>query len=333
MHWRRLHLPRSTGIFVLAAATACADQRGEGPAAPSRDELQQVVTGEAATGLDETGHFRLAGSSSPEDISSSHARDLASAYIATAGYSIRRTLERDRGGSVDLENLQACGPVLYAASAFKPLSSDVPRAYQRYYGSRWLVGFCGKGGGVEVSIAVSALADELSVVDGKIDFGMSDGNEFFSLGVPSAWDGPVGLSAERAVTRMSRQTGRRIREIPTLIAADPRRAYPQGAVWRIHLETPVKLRGKKSGRVAEEQILYAGLHEDVGLGSRAIDDDAKTLRIPTAEQPPNGTIRYSHFAPGSGKSPSDKPTTGSALLERRPDVPIVLEPATTTGED
>jgi hypothetical protein len=332
MRWRQLCPPRSTEILLLVALTACGDQRGEAPSAPSLDELQQVVIGNAAAGLDETGHFRLATSTSPKELTLPQARDLATAWITTSGPSFRRTLERDHGGDIDFAELRSCGQVVYAASAFKSLPSEVPLAVHRHYGSRWLVGFCGKSGGLQVSVSVSGLATDLTIVDGRIDYGRSDGNEFFALGVPREWDSPAGLSAERAVARMGHRTGRRVKEVPFLIAADPRTAYPQGAMWRIKLESPVRLHAKKSGRTVEDETLYAGLNEDVQTLPHRVVDDASILRVPTAAQPPDQVIQYLYYPADVKQTPESRPSMGSVRLSRVPEMPITFEPA-TVGEN
>jgi hypothetical protein len=216
---------------------------------------------------------------------------------------------------------------LYAASPFEPVTGNVPGAVKRRYGPWWLVGFCGNGGSIEVSVAVSSLATELSVENGRINFGRSDGNEFFTLGVPPEWDSPAGLSPERAVMRMSHRTRRRINDVPALIAADPRVSYPQGAVWRVGLESPVRLHASKSKRVLDADAVYAGLHEDVGKKPRELADDALVLRVPASEQPSEFQSTFSYFE--NGARLTDRPVSGVTTVRRRADSPIVFEPATS----
>jgi hypothetical protein len=331
MQWR---LSGTCFALISAFLSACSDSRSDAPSAPSRDELQQAVIGDAAAGLDATGHFRLPASVSPvKEVTQSQAIALASVYITTAGLSFRRTLEKDRGGPIDIEHLQACGQAVYAATAFEPLGPDAPPALRRHFGSWWLVAFCGKSGGVEASVAVSALATELTIAGGRIDYGRSDGNEFFPIGTPPGWDSPVGLSPERAVVRMGHRTGRRINQVPRLIAADPRAAYPQGAVWRIQLESRVHLRGRNSGRVLDDGTIYAGLHEDVGTSARMVSDDDRVLRIPAAVQPPDVDYQYPYFPSGVKQAPETKPTWRTTPLRRQADVPIKFEPAAPTAEN
>jgi hypothetical protein len=316
--------------WIGSATVGCVDQPGDPPAGPSRDELQQILTGAAAAALDHTGHFRLATpSSTSNELSLSQAQSLATAWITTAGPSFRRTLEGQRGGPIDFTSLRTCGQTVYAATPFQPFPSSVPLGVQRHYVSRWLVGFCGKSGGLEVSVAVSSLATELKVVNGRVDYGRSDGNEFFALGTPAGWDGPAGLSAERAAASVARQTGRRIKEVPALIAADPRISYPQGAVWRLRLDSPVTLKAKKDGRLVNGETVYAGLHGDVQ--NRKALDEGSTLRVSAAQQPADVEIRFPFYPPGTIHTPETEPSTGSARLVRRSDTPIALERAAAGG--
>jgi hypothetical protein len=316
---------RTAAGLVLIVLAACGDQRLDDFSAPSRDELQQVLVGGAATRLDAQGRFSLSTTAGAGELSQAQARELATAYINVAGPSFSRRLTKDRGSLVDVKSLRQCGDPLYATTPFQQMASDVPTDLQRKYGSWWLVGFCGRGGTTEVSVAVSALATGLSVENGQIRFGTSDGNEFFTLGVPAEWDSPVGLSPERAVMRVSHRTGRRVSDAPRLIAADPRVAYPQGAVWRVGLESSVRFHTTKTQRVIQETVLYAGIHQDVGKLPRKVADDAFILRVPMGTQPSEVTFSYSYFEDGTKLTSRLVQRTTS--IRRREDVPIVLETA------
>jgi hypothetical protein len=326
MHRRTRPLVQ-TCAGILIGIQACSDQPAVAPSMPTRDELQTVLVGEAATGIAPDGSFNLA-SRLPADgeLSESQARTLATAYLALAGPMIRRSLEKDRGGPIEVKALRQCGRALYAASPFETLGSEVHGAYRRVFGSWWLVGFCDTGGGLQVSVAVSALATGVRLKDGRIDFGTSDGNEFFTLGVPPEWESPAGLSPERAAVRIGNKTGKRITQVPELIAPHPQLAYPQGAVWRLRLESPVRARGNKTGRASTPTEVFAGLHQDVGYKARAVGEDEQILRVPTADQPAELTFKYRYGKNGSKLS--DPPVTGTSVLRRRSDLPVFLETAT-----
>jgi hypothetical protein len=325
---------RTGAVVALWAlgAVGCSEKQTDTPTSPSREELQNFVTGEAAAALDASGHLVLVTAPAPSEINRAKAESLALAYMKEFGPSIRRTLERERGEEVDFAELQACGPALYAVTPFQPLTDEVPKAFHRAFGSKWIVGLCGPHGDVQVSVAVSALASELAVVDGHLDFGRSDGNEFFSFGVPPGWDGPVGLSPELAVLRAARKTGRRVSELPVLIAPDPSLSYPQGALWRIRVESPVAMTGAKSKRARQQDTLYIGLHSDLARMPRGIASDENVFRIEEPEQPAERALRYSYFPGGEKSAPSDQPKSASTTLRRRPEAPIAFERVTLDVE-
>jgi hypothetical protein len=314
------------GILV-ATLPACSDQADVAPSAPTREELRNVLTGDAATRVAPDGSFNLSSRlHTDSELSESQARSLATAYLRQAGPMIRRSLEKQRGSSIKLDALRQCGRGLYAASPFEVLGPEIHGAYRRVFGSWWLVGFCGSGGGLEVSVAVSALAIELTVKDDRVDFGSSSGTEFFTMGVPPEWDGPAGLSPERAAVRIGNKTGKRITQVPELIAPHPKLAYPQGAVWRLRLEGPVRARGNKTGRASTTTEVFAGLNQDVGYKAHAVGEEEQILRIPTADQPAELTFTYRYSR--NGRTPSDPPVTESGVLRRRSDRPVFLETAT-----
>jgi hypothetical protein len=321
-------LSRRLALLLALLAVACSERAVETPTAPSRGELEALLTPEAAASLDDSGHLQLAVSQGPGEISGERAALLALAYIREFGVSIRSTLERERGESIAFAKLEVCGSALYAAGPFMPLASEAPMTYQRAFGSKWLVGLCGEKGDIQVSVAVSARANDVTISDGRLDFGRSDGNEFFSFGVPPGWESPVGLSPERAVQRIARKTGRRVSEVPVLIGVDPKVAYPQGAVWRVRLERPIRLRGVKSAQAALRDTVFAGLHEDLPKAPAGVANDVEILRTSEAAQPPERNLRYYYFDQSPSPSPSDEPTSATTVLRRRPDMPIAFERST-----
>jgi hypothetical protein len=316
---RRRQAALATVAALLSGTSACGEQR---LSPEPQVELTRYVTESVAASLSEDGRFILA---PPPDegtmLSAEQATALTTAYIEEFGASLRGALERDRGGAIDTSRLRACGPALYAESPFDALPAEVAGSVRRYVGPQWLVGFCGPAGDLQVSVAVAALATDLRLVDGRVALEGGQVNTFFSMGVPQGWESPVGLTAERAVERAARHLGRRIAAVPILVAPDPGLAYPQGAVWRIDVDRPVRSRGKVSGQARESSSFFAGLHDRVGTQARRAVTEA-LLRIPAASQPANRTI---------GVADPVTHERRAIVVSRRASFPLVLEDFDVVG--
>lgn len=306
----------------LVTLIACSNAEDD-PAAPGAPVgLSESLTKEAAGALDESGQFILAQPSAGQaELTAPQAVKIAGAWARQFAPRIRRTLERERDGSIAFERLEPCGRPLYAESAFEALPAEMPAGLRRPYESRWLVGLC-DGKELQVSLAIAAGAADLSVVDGTIRLGAERGGEFFSLGVPANWESPVGLAPERAVQLAAVASGRRIAKVPRLIAASPLVAYPQGSAWEVELESPVQARGDRSRDTRQTGRIYAGFHARVGK-NREIRQEL--MSIAALDQPTEHVMKV----PLHGKN--DARDSNSPLLwftiRRRADRPVLLEQA------
>jgi hypothetical protein len=174
-----------------------------------------------------------------------------------------------------------------------------------------------------VSLAIAAGAADLSVVNGAIHPGAERGGEFFSLGIPSTWESPVGVTPERAAQLVGQATGRLIARAPKLIAASPRVAYPQGSTWQFELESPIPVRGVSDRVNRQTDRIHAGFHARVGL-NRDIRQDLMLVgaSVQPAELSVTVPIR------GDNAVRDNQPTMRTFTMRRRADVPVLLEQPT-----
>ncbi|MBI4502880.1 MAG: hypothetical protein HY700_17170 [Gemmatimonadetes bacterium] len=235
------------------------------PTAIDAADLRAAVTGAAASALAISGaRFEAipANKVSPSEISEAAARELAVTFVRQAGPLLRSGLERDHGGPIDISTLSPCGPAYYAETPNHVVIEDNDEgansiAYTAF-GSWWIFGFCGPQGDLQVSEAVAAMT-RAKIVSGHLE-GLN-GMDQFMKGIPAEWDSPVGFSAERAVLRIARRTGRRIAAVPRLV----RRSgfIPQNAIWQLRTEGPVQMTLRGTGSQTASAQLYAWLTRDI----------------------------------------------------------------------
>jgi hypothetical protein len=296
------HLRWWTGSSLLALVACCgilaceSTPVGNVSGNSSQSTLQQLVTGNAAKSLNPSGSFDLGAPAVGElpEIPQQQAEALAQIWARHFAPGIRHVLETDHGSPIDFGQLQQCGRSLYAASSFDE-NPEYPHALQRAIGPWWLVPFC-QSGQMTLSVAVSALATDVSIVNGGLTFSDNQvGNDFFGVGVPTSWDGPVPLSPEHAAAQSGIATGRQISEVPVLIAPSPMRGDPQAAVWQIALSQPAAVHGVNAGTREVSQVVHGLL--TFGFSSGPAANSKSVLAVPALVQPleqqfrsPVGTI-------------------------------------------
>ncbi len=239
-------------VLVALVAAACSPDQSVGP---SRGVIAAYVTGEAERNLDQNGQFVLTGGSVGE-LTESEAMTLAKAYARVGARWMGETWQRDRRSRIDFDRLTPCPRALYAKSSFVLGQRGSP-SLRQLIGPKWLIAMCSESGPPVLSIAVSAEATDLRVIDGHI-LGPG-GAQFTSAGIPvSRSDVPI--SPEDAVNIVAKATGRRVLKVPELVLAPP--PYPpQLAKWRIQLELPVTVRGVRSGSRRTTSEVYVGFGE------------------------------------------------------------------------
>lgn len=242
-------------VLVPGLALVVAACGGDRSIAPDHLRLEQWVTGQAARNIGRDGRFILS-SSSPDQLSEAQAVSLAKAYAKIAGRWIGSTWEHDRGATIRFDELEACPRAYFAQDVLEP-SPLGSRSLRELVGPKWLVAMCSPDGKQIVSIAVSALATDLTVAKGHI-IGPG-GAQFTSAGIPVSLSAAP-ISPEEAAMMAAEASGARVVTVPELVLPPPP-FPPQLAKWRIQLDHPVVAHGLTTGQRQTTSELYVGFGE------------------------------------------------------------------------
>ena len=321
-----LRVARILFLAGMVGVSGCAQEHDTPGATDDVAALADLVTGSASGALGPDGQFHIAASPAPGEVSRAQAEQFASAYAHQFSPFLRGELEAAHGGSIDFASLHVCGAARYAESPFGQLPATIPPIYHRFFGSWWIIGFCDHGELPAVSVAVSALSTSLTIENGRLRLpAQGGGNYFRTVGVPQRWGAPVASSPERAALTVARAAGRRIAAPPELIAPDPRDGYPQGALWRIQLDSSATLREVRSGARRSVAEVYFGAGRTVG---RAAGSDTGAVFAASLRDTEPYRARID-FNVATGRPPSVR----EVELPRRPGYVVRIEKATvSTGE-
>jgi hypothetical protein len=203
------------------------------------------------------------------------------AVVRTWGQGTRKWWEEDRGGPVDPAKLEPDSRAFYALSPYVPFPEGYHAAFPRFYGPYYLVRMR-SGGEYPLMVAISAYSTEMLITaEGLISRpAQQRGGEFAdkALAADTMAEYFAFLSPEEAVARVGQRTGVRISEVPQLVLSEMNRGPIGGALWKLTLERPVRVRAEHSGRIVEVTELYVGQKR------------ARELLIPTAQQPTEVTV-------------------------------------------
>lgn len=314
--------PTAVGVAGVLATTACQSNRDitvEPEITPTL--MASIVTGAAASNLDESGHFRLNGPTDDSQLTQKQAEALAALWPQQFGPWIRSHLERQHGGSIDFAGLQLCSRTLYAESPLEPfdlaIAADPYGAVsQRVFGSWWLTTLCDQSGTQQLSLAVSAYATDLRIDEGRIH-GPTVGGEWFSPeGIPLGGGEDFILSPERAAERLATQAKRKIREVPRLLIPLRHEGFPNHPYWKLALDSPVDVQLDR-GEVVKEGHLYIG---------RRPTGRSNTLAIAAKDQPDDLPISYPlKLIPNTPDAPRPY---GVTRVKRKVDLPVAFQAVT-----
>jgi hypothetical protein len=161
---------------------------------------------------------------------------------------------RIRGGRASLAR---CGHAVYAANPYSEISgAAISEVTVRTFGPHWIVPLCAAGR-LRVVVSLSSQAVELEAEarspTAVLSWGRADvRSSEVPAGVPAALYSPEG-----AALQAYEATGRRIAGIPELIM-NPMPGAPALVRWRIAFETPVQVRGARSGVARSRKLLLVG---------------------------------------------------------------------------
>ncbi|MGH8527162.1 MAG: hypothetical protein ACREXY_24035, partial [Gammaproteobacteria bacterium] len=263
-----------TRILVVLAIPLAACHEPErlvlGP--PPEAELRSAISASLATSLDPRGQFPHPVQSSRQTIGPARAIELAEAWRNTFAMNLVSAMEKDHGAPIDLQALTHDPRVLLAESPYD-IDASSPKPMRKAFSDYFLVNYKSGNGAIILSIAVSAIADDLEIVNGRLRFPKYFGNEFFMLAAPR--DRPEGLpfSPERAAVIAHERFSGIVTNVPRLLIrgiSPPSRARgaPQYAIWSVPLQEQ-----KNAGRAVE---VYLGPF-------------GRTL-VPTLVQPDSQTV-------------------------------------------
>jgi hypothetical protein len=274
-------IPRRRWPFVVAMFISAASSCGWGDESPTSSvappsDLAQHLTGEAALSLNERGEFRFPAAVAPAGvpiITAERARELASAWLQNWRSMLQRPMERDRGGPIDWNALQA-GRTFFARTPFVPVPDRYHPGHRHHLGPKYLILFH-NGPEPVLVVSVAAYATEAWIDEqGRMLTPVQSGDEVsvFALS-PSASSG-FGLQVnlpEQAVARVGRATGARTARVPELVLRGHPTGFPYDpalSIWRVQLDREIGVRRQAgpSTRVRAREI-YVGPNDRVFVPS------------------------------------------------------------------
>lgn len=274
----------SGALMCLVVAIGCRAKREVLPTSPTTTRLSDMVTPQLATRLTDGGsllpRFGLDSDAGRQLLTSSAAAQLAVAYVRQFGPYLLGHIVSLHGGPVDLETLRADSATMVAESPYEALPEGEPGFLRKWLGPYYLVTLRNDAYPV-LSIAVSAYATDLRLLDGKIGFSGAYGAEFRTWVIPRSRANEPVMSPEQAVSVAFGAFGERVAEPPRLV----RRGYayvPQLGYWRIRLAGPVRVRESASGRESETETVYVDAKTGV-LAIAGNASDTAVVRLPARE--------------------------------------------------
>jgi hypothetical protein len=250
---------RVSWIILAAVLAACASDQIVN--APDSKLDPKYVTGEALAALQRNGEIRIPDLHATDgtEIDETRAFELSRAYMHDYVPLALELYEEDRGASIDLAALTPCPRAFYVAGNYDLASDVVSNVGRKVLSGHWLVSYCNRERVPIISISLSALAVDVSIIEGPIEMPNPGGN-FITFGVT------VGVTAvppspESAIEAVAILTGRKVSKVPQLVPAHfP--FSPQVAKWHITLDDSVDIRGVTSGTHERTADLYYGFGDD-----------------------------------------------------------------------
>jgi hypothetical protein len=201
------------------------------------------------------------------------------------------------------------------------LPDDVSDPVRRAYGSWWLVSLCDPSSAATVSVAVSVYATALEIVDGRLVFPFSQGNEFLMLGIPREL-GTLPVSPEDAVAAVATASSALVSAVPALEAPLPSDGMPQMARWHVVLDHPSALRAVQGSTLHRRADYFFG---------RTYFVDSATTQAPLPTQPQTVTVRWRPVPPEGSRRSVRPPPELSAQVRVKAGRSVAFERVTAAG--
>jgi hypothetical protein len=272
---------------MLASLAACTDRlpTDRGNAVQQQRTptiaLESAITSQLASSLSAGGELPIPiDNQSDTEISADFATQLATACVRTFGPFNRDVFEKVTGFAIRFDELVPGSRVFLSHTPFEDISNRYIRAYAKALGSYYLITFS-QAGSPAVSVAVSARASDLRLIDGRIVFPLEYGNEFVMLAIPRGIEYPI--TPERAVRLASESSGRLVTESPVLVAKVADRFAPQYSNWRVILNAPLQVQAAGEPPVFADTV-YVDWRGNLATRSTR-DDIPDSMRLNIAGSP------------------------------------------------
>jgi hypothetical protein len=310
--------------IILLLCAACAASSTD---SPEERGVDRFLTEDLAGSLSPDGRFSFSEQGAQGELSAPEARVLAGAYLRTFAEPLELTWGAILGRVVAATDLRPCERALYARSPYGPLPRELVRPSHSALGSYWLVFLC-EASEPRIVVAVSAVATDLKVRDGIIEYPAIRGGEFRTMPLePGTYE--ARFSPEAIARRAALLTRRRVAAAPTLEAARIYSGGPLAAMWRLRAERPFRAKGARSQRLAEHEEILIGITGDRDAQFRGDLASEATLLMPTLEQPDGDSIVT--FSRAEVLADRESPIT--LLARRRTDAALVFETAEVADDE
>lgn len=263
-------LPWRGGSIIRLALSATV--LGCGDAAPVTEPAARIalsqVTPTLAKSLSPDGRFILPREvvEPPGELNEQQARAIASRFVRDLSSSLAGSWMTDHGSNIRVSALAPCDRAVYAASPYASVTgANLSEVTVRTFGAHWVVPMC-TGTQAQVIVSFSSQAIELGT-----DVATKKALPWYradirSFGVPGTITGAL-FTPEGAAQRAYGVAGRRINSVPLLIM-NPMPTSPQLVRWQVDLESPITVKGARSGTSRARSTVLVGFGEtfkDTGL--------------------------------------------------------------------
>ena len=141
-------------------------------------------------------------------------------FYGLNNFTIRGTVEGQRGAFIDLPTLVACNRPQLARSVYERPPDSLPSALRLQLVSYWMIPFCGTRRTPELVVSVATLGNNVRYKNSRpVGDTVSQNLAFRVAGIPWEWRTEHLVTAEEAVNELYAVTGVRAARLPELAIA------------------------------------------------------------------------------------------------------------------
>lgn len=268
-------------VAAILIGTACADV-SPGRSTPSdvraaATRVGTAVSKEVAATLSPNGEIPIEVDNRPgSEITAARAIELGLAYMRVFGPYNRTILEGAVGMAIDFSALTAEPRVFFAASPYEDLDNRFSKPSAKAMGPYYVITLSQRGVPV-ISLAVSAKASDLRIVNDSLRLPVTYGNEFWIIPITRRLQLP--LTPEAAAVIAHEATGLIVSEAPLLVIPERANFAPQYSMWRL---VGFQTNGSSGNGALASDTLYVTFDGKLLKRSGTVDADTRTLFPSTA---------------------------------------------------